>query len=118
MAIVLPRGTLKNYTDEYVRRHILRRAHIVAAVSLTGDMFKPFTNTKTCILFVAKRYVELEKIEDMETDPEIVFAVSIKRGKDKSGNLVHAESGAVISDLDEIASYVRKYAKWHEEEIK
>lgn len=118
MAIVLPRGTLKNYTDEYVRRHILRRAHIVAAVSLTGDMFKPFTNTKTCILFVAKRYVELEKIEDMETDPEIVFAVSTKPGKDKSGNLVHAESGAVISDLDEIASYVRKYAKWHEEEIK
>jgi type I restriction enzyme M protein len=55
MAIVIPRGLLKNYTDEYVRRYVLKIARVVAVVSLTGDMFKPFTNTKTCVLFLQKR---------------------------------------------------------------
>src|SRR4029077_2497937 len=82
MAIVLPRGTLKNYTDEYIRRHILKEARVVAVVSLTGTMFKPFTNTKTCVLFLQKRKAPLTDLAKAKSDPEIVFAVSDRPGKD------------------------------------
>ena len=112
MAIVLPRGTLKNYTDEYVRRHILKEARVVAVVSLTGTMFKPFTNTKTCVLFVQKRKVPLTDLAKAKSDPKIVFAVSEHPGKDKSGNLIHLKDGTVDSDLGVIAKAVVHQAVW------
>ena len=118
MAIVLPRGTLKNYNDEFVRRHVIRRAKIVAVVSLTGYMFKPFTNTKTCILFLEKRLEELADLNEAESDPPIVFAVSTNPGKDKSGKLTWGEDGFVDSDLNEIAEYVNANATWSCEESK
>lgn len=117
LAIVVPRGTLKNYNDEYVRRHILRKARIVAVVSLTGSMFQPFTNTKTCVLFVKKRAEELADLKDANDDPPIVFAVSTNPGKDKSGKLVRDDDGVVISDLPEIAQYVCANAHWHLAEV-
>jgi type I restriction enzyme M protein len=117
MAIVLPRGTLKNYNDEYIRRHVIKRAHIVAVVSLTGSMFKPFTNTKTCVLFVRKRTSELADVKDAEKiDPPIVFAVSTHPGKDRSGALIRGPDGKVLSDLGEIAEFVREKAQWDAKE--
>jgi len=114
MAIVLPRGILKNYNDEYVRRYILTHAHVVAVVSLTGTMFKPFTNTKTCVLFVAKRHEPLKNIRDAEAiDPPIAFAVTTTPGKDRTGSLVRGLDGQVISDMDEIAAYVKSKAVWN-----
>lgn len=113
MAIVLPRGTLKNYTDEYIRRHILREARVVAVVSLTGSMFKPFTNTKTCVLFIQKRKAPLTDLSKAKQDPAIVFAVSERPGKDRSGNLIHLTDGTVDSDLGEIASGIRDKAIWN-----
>lgn len=114
MAIVLPRGILKNYNDEYVRRYILVNAKVVAVVSLTGSMFKPFTNTKTCVLFLMKRDQPLADIRDLETiDPPIVFAVSTRPGKDRSGSLIRGAGGQVVSDLDEIARYVKEHSMWN-----
>ncbi|MCW0017495.1 N-6 DNA methylase [Rhizobium sp. BT-226] len=112
MAIVLPRGTLKNYSDEDVRRFILMRARIAAVVSLTGTMFKPYTNTKTCVLFLQKRMKELSDINEALNDPQIVFAVSERPGKDKSGNLIHLEDGRVDSDLEEIAENIKAAGIW------
>lgn len=112
MAIVLPRGILKNYTDERVRRFILERAKIRAAVSLTGDMFKPFTNTKTCILFVEKREKQLEDIGLAKNDPDIAYAVCEQPGKDKSGRLIRDKTGKIISDLNEISEFLTKKLNW------
>jgi type I restriction enzyme M protein len=113
MAIVVPRGILKNYSDEPVRRHILRQAQIIGAVSLTGSMFKPFTNTKTCVLFVRKRLNQLDDLSTIEhSDPDIVFAVSLKPGKDRSGGLIRNKEGAIISDLQEISDYFTANANW------
>lgn len=112
MAIVLPRGTLKNYSDENVRRHIIMRARIAAVVSLTGSMFKPFTNTKTCVLFLQKRTEPLRDIGEALDDGQIAFAVSERPGKDRSGNLVHLADGAVDSDLNEIAANLRAANIW------
>ncbi|QNH22249.1 N-6 DNA Methylase [Xanthomonas sp. GW] len=112
MAIVLPRGIFKNYTDERVRRFILQRAKIKAVVSLTGNMFKPFTNTKTCVLFVQKREVELVDLHKAANDGPIVYAVAEQSGKDQSGRLIRDSSGAIISDLGIIGKYLKKEISW------
>jgi type I restriction enzyme M protein len=111
MAIILPRGVLKNYTDEYIRRFILAHAQILGAVSLTGDMFKPFTNTKTCVLFLTKRVAPILDIAKLKKTERAVFCVSEKPGKNKSGELIVDAKGDVQSDFGEITAYMRKYIK-------
>jgi type I restriction enzyme M protein len=112
MAIVLPRGLMKNYTDEWVRRFVLREARIVAVVGLGGDMFKPFTNTKTCVVFLQKRRVPLDSIDTFLNDPPTVYGVTEQSGKDKSGNLVLNAQRKVQSDLPQIAAYIRNNITW------
>ena len=116
MAIVLPRGIFKNYGDEYVRRHILKHCKILAVVGLGGDMFKPFTNTKTCVGFFQKREAPLKEFSDLELDPNPVFAMTERPGKDKTGNLVVDEEHNILSDLNEISSFVKaniEFSKAH-----
>lgn len=112
MAIVLPRGTLKNYSDEYVRRYVLKYARIVAVVGLGGEMFKPFTNTKTCVLFVQKRVKPLETLSAARKDPAVAYAVTEKPGKDRSGRIIKDSSGAILSDLGEITSFIKSKVKF------
>lgn len=112
MAIVLPRGILKNYTDERVRRFILEQAKVRAVVSLSGEMFKPFTNTKTCLLFLEKRDEPLKSLADAKSDPAVLYAVTQLSGKDKSGHLVRDKNGKIVSDFDEISGYLRKELGW------
>jgi type I restriction enzyme M protein len=107
MAIVLPRGILKNYNDEYVRRFILREARILGVVALGSDMFKPFTNTKTCVVFLQKRVAPLDDLNKFFDDPKPAFAVTKRPGKDKSGRLVRDGSGKVRSDIPEITGFLR-----------
>ncbi len=108
MAIVLPRGIVKNYSDEYVRQFVLREARVVGVVALGGDMFKPFTNTKTVVLFLQKRDSPLADVEEMKDDPPMAFCVSERGGKDKSGRLRFAKDGRVDSDLPEISAFMAK----------
>ncbi|KVA09512.1 hypothetical protein WI41_13395 [Burkholderia latens] len=107
MAIVLPRGTLKNYTDEYVRRYILKHARVVAVVGLGSDMFKPFTNVKTCVLFLQKRKTPLDDLSNAANDPPVVYAVTERPGKDKAGRLVRDTTGNILSDLGEITDFIK-----------
>lgn len=111
MAIVLPRGILKNYSDERIRRYILSNARILAVVGLGGNMFKPFTNTKTIVLFIQKRYKPLEteaQIKAADKDENIVFCVTEKSGKDKTGKIITDDNGAILSDIPEITDYLLK----------
>ncbi|EKO40437.1 MAG: type I restriction-modification system methyltransferase subunit [Solidesulfovibrio magneticus str. Maddingley MBC34] len=112
MAIVLPRGVLKNYNDEYFRRYILAHAEIKAVVSLTGSMFKPFTNTKTCVLFIQKREETVKDLNQIYMDSNIAYCVSERPGKDKSGKLTLDLDGKVVSDLEEISNFVSKVIGW------
>jgi type I restriction enzyme M protein len=107
LAIVLPRGIFKNYGDEYIRRYILTHCKILSVVGLGGDMFKPFTNTKTCIGFFQKREHPLDDFSEVEQDPKPVFALTESPGKDKTGNLIVDEEHNIISDLGEIADFVK-----------
>ena len=112
LAIVLPRGTLKNYTDERVRRFILQRAEVMGSVSLSGLMFKPFTNTKTCILFLKKREKEIQDVSKLSLKSSVVFGVSTNPGKDRSGNLIKDPKGSIVSDLPEISKFFSSRIKW------
>ena len=112
MAIVLPRGTLKNYSDEYVRRYILKHARVVAVVGLSGDMFKPFTNTKTCVLVLQKRSTPLTNVDEALQDAPIAFAVTERPGKDRSGRILRDATGKIVSDFDEIGAFLRANAEF------
>jgi type I restriction enzyme M protein len=119
MAIVLPQGNLNNIGTKALREWIIQKARILAAVGLGVNTFKPFTGTKTSVLFLQKWGGAAGKPMD---DYPIFMATSEKPGKDSSGEyliLTNKEGhpvdreGRVINilkeklfvdhDLDEIA---------------
>ncbi len=112
LAIVLPRGIFKNYGDEYIRQFLLERAQVRAVVSLSGTMFKPFTNTKTCIVFLQKRIDPVVDLETLHGEPDVIYAVTEKPGKDRRGRLVRRVDGSIATDLDEIADYLAAQIDW------
>lgn len=112
MAIVVPRGMLKNYGAEVVRRHILKRAKVRAVVGLNGNMFQPFTNTKTCVLFLQKRNKMIIDLDEIHDDPDILFAVSQRVGKDSGGKFIRDLTGEISSDLPEIRDYLIENLDW------
>lgn len=74
MAIILPQGVFNNLNTEYVRRFLIRQARILAIVSLHENTFKPYTGTKTSILFLQKYSdEEREKIYQLEAKFEKEF---------------------------------------------
>ena len=110
MAIVLPRGIIKNYTDERIRRYIMEHAIVIGAVGLGGNVFKPFTNTKTIVLFLQKRFVPLEENQSYELGQDykkMVFCVTEQSGKDKTGKIITDENNKVVSDFDDIVKFFK-----------
>jgi type I restriction enzyme M protein len=119
MAIVLPQGNLNNLGTEALRRWFAGRARILAVVGLHVNTFKPFTGTKTNVLFLQKWGGDAGSSVD---NYRIFMAASQKSGKNNSGEYVPRtdelgnliddegnptlESGrppAIDHDLDEIA---------------
>jgi len=86
MAIVLPQGIFNNTSDEFIRNYVMKHARLLGVVGLHGNMFKPFTGTKTSVLLVQKWHSDEERIE--AGDYRIFFATSQKSGKDNSGSYI------------------------------
>lgn len=119
MAIVLPQGTLNNVNASFVRNWLLARARVLAVIGLHANSFKPFTNTKTSVLFLQK----LEVDQDLTSDYEIFMAVNRKAVRDSGGNYIFAkdpEGGfsrdqegerVIDDDLDEIAAAFDTFAQ-------
>lgn len=119
MAIVLPQGNLNNTNAGYIRKFVMNRARILAVVGMHVNTFKPFTGTKTSVLFLQKWHSEDKKLDDYP----IFMAVNEKPLKDNSGNyiLVKGANGKsrkdehgkpiIEDDLDEIAESFIKFAK-------
>jgi len=119
MAIVLPQGNLNNTNAEYIRQFAMNKARILAVVGMHVNTFKPFTGTKTSVLFLQKWHSEDEKLEDYP----MFMAVNEKPLKDNSGdyNLVKGLDGKPLRDehgkpiiehdLDEIAEGFIKFSK-------
>jgi len=86
MAIVLPQGIFNNTNDECIRKYVMKHARILAVVGLQGNMFKPFTGTKTSVLCLQKWQDDAERIA--AGDYRIFFATNQKSGKDNSGEYI------------------------------
>jgi type I restriction enzyme M protein len=120
MAIILPQGIFNNSTEKYVRDFIMKKARILAVVSLGQNTFKPHTGTKTSVLFLQKWD---DKLCPKRENYPIFFAVSEKAGKNNSGEYVFAKDkekqplidkhGHLIvnHDLEDIASQFIEFAK-------
>jgi type I restriction enzyme M protein len=126
-AIVLPQGNLNNLGTRALREYMAKRARLLAVVGLHVNSFKPFTGTKTSVIFLQKWGGEAGQILD---DYPIFLATSERSGKNNSGDYVHrtdklgnlvdengapvTESGrppAIDHDLDEIAEAFLKWGK-------
>ncbi len=119
MAIVLPQGNLNNTNAEYIRQFAMNKARILAVVGMHVNTFKPFTGTKTSVIFLQKWKSQNEKLDDYP----IFMAVNEKPLKDNSGdyNFVKGADGKLLKDeygkpiiehdLDEIADGFIKFAK-------
>jgi type I restriction enzyme M protein len=119
MAIVLPQGNLNNTNAEYIRKYVMDKARILAVVGLHVNTFKPFTGTKTSVLFLQKWHSEDAMLEDYpifmgvnekpvkDNSGEYIYQ------KDKGGNILKDEFGKPIidHDLDETAKEFVKFAK-------
>ena len=108
----------QNYSDERIRRYILQHAIVLGVVGLGGNMFKPFTNTKTIVLFLQKRYKEFTSIEEVhlaDKEKHIAYCVTEMSGKDKTGKIITDAEGVVLSDLPEITEYLLKNIRFRSE---
>lgn len=86
MAIVLPQGNLNNLGTRGLRDYIAKRARLLAVVGLPYNAFKPFTNTKTSVVFVQKwGGIAGEQLENYD----VFMATSQNSGKDNSGRYIY-----------------------------
>lgn len=127
MAIVLPQGNLNNIGTRALRAYIADRARFLAVVGLHVNSFKPFTGTKTSVVFLQKWGGEAGP--PLENYP-VFMATSQKSGKnnsgeyrfrtDEKGNQVDeagipvtesARPAAIDHDLDEIAEAFVRWAR-------
>ena len=119
MAIVLPQGNLNNTSAEWLQEWLLDQGRLFAVVGLHGNTFKPFTNTKTSVVFVQKWREDEEKRDDYS----VFLAVNKRPVKDSSGRCLYLKnlggsyrtdsSGrrVIDHDLDDIASAFVEFAE-------
>ncbi len=127
MAIVLPQGNFNNIGTKALREWIMYKGRILAVVGLGVNTFKPFTGTKTSVLFFQK-WGGIAGA--MVGNYPVFMATSERSGKDSSGDYLiltdkagHPinrkgekinplqEKTLVDNDLDEIAEAFRKFCK-------
>lgn len=127
MAIVLPQGNLNNLGTRALRAYIAGRARLLAVVGLHVNSFKPFTGTKTSVMFLQKWGDDGGKPID---NYPVFMATSQRSGKNNSGEYVFktdekgnqvdeegvpvTESGrpaAIDHDLDDIAEAFEKWGR-------
>jgi len=91
MAVVLPQGNLNNQGTQALRQWMAGRARILGIVGLHVNTFKPFTGTKTSVVFLQKWGGEED---EPLNDYPIFMATSQKPGKDNTGKYVYKKDAA------------------------
>lgn len=128
MAIVLPQGNLNNLGTRGLRVYVGNRARVLAVVGLHTNTFKPFTNTKTSVLFLQKWGGDAG--EQTKNYP-IFMATSQRSGKDTGGKYVPkivdghivdetgtpvTESGKPAAIDHDLGSIAEAFVKWGKEQ--
>jgi type I restriction enzyme M protein len=52
LAVVLPQGIFNNSSDKFLREFVAQKCRILAVVGLHGNVFKPYTGTKTSVILL------------------------------------------------------------------
>jgi len=116
MAIVLPQGLLNNTNAEYIRRFVIDEARILAVVGLHGNTFKPYTGTKTSVLFLQK-YTdeERDKIQQIRAKYEGKCEEFLRASKEQYKN-VNWDSPISEEEIpEELKSFLETYFESSEE---
>ncbi len=104
LAVVLPQGIFNNTSEEYIRKHIMQKARILAVVGLHGNSFKPHTGTKTSVIFLQKWTADdLDAGGNPKTvDYPICFGSSKQSFKNNSGDYIFEkdDNGNIVKDRD------------------
>ena len=105
-ALVLPQGVFSNKNMASIREYLLTNARVLAVVSLDKNIFRPYTDTKTSVVFL-KRWVAKA---DREVDYFIFMAASERSGKDNHGKMIYkkGEDGGEVLDHD-LLEILEKY---------
>ena len=107
LAIVLPDNKVSGTRYSHVRQWLLKRAKLVAVVSLHAYTFRPHTSQKAAIIFA-------QKLKDSDFVPA-PYPISMYRsdlpGKTSSGELVVSRAGQIDHDLDPICKSIK--SKWN-----
>ncbi len=114
MAIVLPQGNLNNQGTRAFRDWLAGRARILAIVGLHVNTFKPFTGTKTSVVFLQKWGGDGG---EPLSDYPIFMATSQRPGKDNSGNYIHkmdADGNVIDEDGKPVSESYRPPAIDHD----
>jgi type I restriction enzyme M protein len=116
MAIILPQGLLNNRNAEYIRRLIIDEARILAVVGLHVNTFKPYTGTKTSVLFLQK-YTdeEKEKIQQIRLKYESEWEEFLKSLKEKYKDLSWNSPVEEEEIPEELKSFLETYFESREE---
>ena len=75
LGILLPDGNLSNPADRYIRECIAEKAAILGAVGRPPELFQPYANIKTSVLFLGKNGAQRS----------IFMAAAPTAGRDKKG---------------------------------
>lgn len=116
MAIVLPQGLLNNTNAEYIRRFVIDEARILAVVGLHVNTFKPYTGTKTGVLFLRK-YTDQEKnkIQEIRLKYAGEWGNFFNDLRDKYQNLTFDKSLNEDEIPEELNSFLESYFGGNEE---
>lgn len=116
IAIVLPQGLLNNANAEYIRRFIIDEAKILAVVGLHVNTFKPYTGTKTSVLFLRK-YTdqEKEKIQEIRLKYEEEWDNFFNGLKGKYHDITFNKSVDEDEIPEELSSFLESYFASSEE---
>jgi len=116
MAIVLPQGLFNNTSAEYIRRFVIDDARILAVVGLHVNTFKPYTGTKTSVLFL-KKYTDEEKkkIQQIRLKYEGEWEKFLENLKEKYQDLAWDSSVDEEEIPEELNSFMETYFETREE---
>ena len=101
--VVIPETILDSSSSANIRMFLFRYFNIKAVVSLPYVSFKPFTSTKTCILYAEKKSdEEVEVWNNNWNTQEAEYSSLIKgyKSKNPEGNLISAKELLGIQSLD------------------
>lgn len=87
---ILPEAILDTSTFAFMRHFLIKTFRIQAVVSLPYDAFRPFTSTKTCIIYATKRTRE---------EVEAFDRALTKYSAGEKGASLHSVTGEVVEEL-------------------